>query len=65
MAVLVTAIHVDGRVSASRTTHKRIDSWLLVGAGLEVFAASSFVNPWLDRNYAARSCSGRSARRLS
>jgi MFS transporter, DHA2 family, multidrug resistance protein len=32
---------------------KRIDSRLLVGVGLVVFAASCFMNLWLDRDYAA------------
>jgi MFS transporter, DHA2 family, multidrug resistance protein len=32
---------------------KRIDSRLLVGAGLLVFAASCFMNLWLDSDYAA------------
>jgi DHA2 family multidrug resistance protein len=32
---------------------KRIDARLLVGIGLVVFAASCFMNLWLDRDYAA------------
>ena len=32
---------------------KRVDSRLLVGIGLLVFAASCFMNLWLDANYAA------------
>src|SRR5580658_5722011 len=32
---------------------KRIDSRLLVGVGLVVFAASCFMNLWLDQDYAA------------
>ena len=32
---------------------KRIDARLLVGVGLVVFAASCFMNLWLDRDYAA------------
>jgi MFS transporter, DHA2 family, multidrug resistance protein len=32
---------------------KRIDSRLLVGAGLIIFAASCFMNLWLDSDYAA------------
>lgn len=32
---------------------KRIDARLLVGIGLAVFAASCFMNLWLDRDYAA------------
>jgi DHA2 family multidrug resistance protein len=32
---------------------KRIDARLLVGVGLAVFAASCFMNLWLDRDYAA------------
>jgi DHA2 family multidrug resistance protein len=35
------------------TLMKRIDSRLLVGTGLLVFAASCFMNLWLDHDYAA------------